>query len=121
MKFKAIEVVSIPVADQEVAKAFYHETLGFELVVDTPFEEGKRWIQLKPESGSGTSISLVSWFENMPAGSVQGLVIGVDNVDEATQVFEKNGVRISAAYQTPWGRFANFSDPDGNGWMLHQE
>ena len=121
MNFKALEVISIPVADQDIAKAFYLDQLGFELVIDTPFEEGKRWIQLKPTSACETSITLVSWFDKMPSGCVQGLVIGVENIEDAVASFEKNGVEISAVYETPWGKFANFSDPDGNGWMLRQE
>ena len=38
-----IESVYGPVSDQEQAKEFYVETLGFELLVDGVWREGMRW------------------------------------------------------------------------------
>ena len=48
-----ISVISIPVSDPDRAKAFYAETLGFDVLADSEFGDGRRWIQLAPE-GSAT-------------------------------------------------------------------
>ncbi|WP_426580986.1 hypothetical protein [Mucilaginibacter sp. R-33] len=41
---KAIEIISIPVTDQQAAKAFYLK-IGFEILVEANFENkpGSRW------------------------------------------------------------------------------
>ena len=49
--------VDIPVRDRDEAIAFYTETLGFSLVVDNPFGDGKRWVEVAPPRG-GVTVAL---------------------------------------------------------------
>ena len=49
--------VDIPVRDRDEAIAFYTETLGFSLVVDNPFGDGKRWVEVAPPHG-GVTVAL---------------------------------------------------------------
>jgi catechol 2,3-dioxygenase-like lactoylglutathione lyase family enzyme len=51
MAVEYIAVVSVPVSDQERAKRFYVDTLGFELVRDDTSVPGMRWIQVAPPGG----------------------------------------------------------------------
>ena len=46
-----VAVVSIPVADQEKALAFYTEVLGLKVVNDQPMGPTMRWLQLQPADG----------------------------------------------------------------------
>src|SRR4029077_18067499 len=75
-----ISFVSIPVTDQDRAKRFYCDELGFACRADQEFAPGRRWIDVEPPGG-GAGITLVTWLEGMPAGSVQGLVLAVDDID----------------------------------------
>jgi catechol 2,3-dioxygenase-like lactoylglutathione lyase family enzyme len=43
-----VESVSVPVSDQEQAKEFYVDALGFELLVDHTWREGMRWSEVAP-------------------------------------------------------------------------
>ena len=45
---RGVKFVSIPVADQDRALAFYTETLGFRLLTDQPFSEKQRWLIKMP-------------------------------------------------------------------------
>jgi catechol 2,3-dioxygenase-like lactoylglutathione lyase family enzyme len=119
MTIKNLKIVSIPVRDQEAAKRFYQKTLGFEVRMDAPFMPGARWIELAP-AGAQTVLTLVTWFENMKPGGVTGLVLETDDVDGDAALLKERGVEISAIQPAPWGRYATFSDPDGNGWVLQQ-
>jgi catechol 2,3-dioxygenase-like lactoylglutathione lyase family enzyme len=119
MAIKHLKIVSIPVRDQEAAKRFYQETLGFEVRMDAPFMPGARWIELAP-AGAQTVLTLVTWFENMKPGGVTGLVLETDDVDGDAALLKERGVEISVIEPAPWGRYATFSDPDGNGWVLQQ-
>ncbi len=115
-----IGIVSVPVADQAKAKAFYTGVLGFEVVTDNPMGEGKaRWIQLRPK-GAETSISLVTWFEVMKPGGLRGTVLEVDDMDATRALLAKRGLETGDVMDEPWGKFSLFEDPDGNGWILHE-
>jgi uncharacterized glyoxalase superfamily protein PhnB len=58
----------------------------------------------------------------MPPGSVQGLVLAVDDIDATYDELAARGVEFAGPVDdTPYGRFASFSDPDGNGWVLRSE
>ncbi len=77
-----VQVVSVPVDDQERAKTFYVDVLGFELRAEDSWGEGMRWVEVAPR-GFLTSLSLVTWFGSMPPGSLQGLVVATDDIQTA--------------------------------------
>ena len=114
-----VDVVSIPVSDQDRAKAFYRDKLGFEELSDTPMGDGMRWVQLSPP-GSASSITLVTWFDSMPAGSLRGLVLNTPNLDADVNELRRKDVGTSPIQEQPWARFVTFTDPDGNGLILQQ-
>jgi len=118
MAMNAIQLFSIPVSDQERAKAFYVDTLGWERVRDDAMDPDQRWVQVRPRGGE-TSITLVTWFESMPAGSMRGVVIETDDLEADQAALLASGVRVDAAIEeAPWGRWVTFDDPDGNGFVL---
>jgi len=118
MAITQVQLFSLPVADPDRAKRFYVDTLGFELVMEMPMGQDQLWLQVKPK-GSETSITLVTWFDAMPAGSVKGTVLETDDLDRDVPVLMSKGVRIEGGIQDqPWGRFVEFNDPDGNGLIL---
>ena len=119
MNISRIDIVSVPVSDPAVSKIFYSETLGFDVIRDDPMGPDRRWIQLMP-NGAETSITLVSWFERMPPGVLQGMVLDTDDIDVTHGELKRRGLDISEIDNAPWGRYATFSDPDGNGWIVQQ-
>ena len=78
-----------------------------------------KWIQLAP-MGCATTIALVTWFERMPAGALQGVMLNVTDIERDHRELSARGLELSAIQQQPWGRYATFNDPDGNGWILRQ-
>ena len=116
-----IEVVSVPVSDQERAKAFYASKLGFTVQTDAEFGESMRWMMLRPPGG-GTCITLVTWFDTMPPGSLKGSVLGCDDLEKTLAELTGRGVTFSEddIQEAPWGRWKTFDDPDGNSWVLQQ-
>lgn len=117
MNISKIQMVSLPVADQDRARDFYVDTLGLELVRDNPMGEGQRWVEVAP-AGSPTGITLVTWFPTMPAGSSKGLVLQTDDLDGDVTRLRDAGVKVEGPQDAPWGSFATLDDPDGNGIVL---
>jgi catechol 2,3-dioxygenase-like lactoylglutathione lyase family enzyme len=119
MAITTFEIVSVPVADQERAKLFFRDTLGFDLIREESMGPQGKWIQLAPK-GSATTIALVTWFDAMKPGGLQGVMLNVTDIDKDHRELTARGVALSEIGQQPWGRFAMFKDPDGNGWILRQ-
>lgn len=115
-----LSVVSVPVADQERAKRFYLDILGFELIRETTFGDDLRWIQLGPPGGEAT-LTLVTWFDEMPPGSLRGLVIDTDDIHRDYRELVERGADIAGPpAEQAGGVFCFVKDPEGNVLSLHQ-
>ncbi|WEO75851.1 hypothetical protein BJQ94_10685 [Cryobacterium sp. SO2] len=57
----------------------------------------------------------------MPAGSLQGLVLETDDLDGDVARLATAGIISAHGSETaPWARFAQITDPDGNGLVLQE-
>jgi catechol 2,3-dioxygenase-like lactoylglutathione lyase family enzyme len=119
MAIVSFEIVSVPVAEQERSKLFYKDILGFDLLREEPMGPSGKWIQLAPP-GCAMTIALVTWFDGMKPGGLQGVMLNSDDIDADHRLLSSRGLQLSNIEQQPWGRFAMFKDPDGNGWILRQ-
>lgn len=128
-----LEVVIVPVADVARAKAFYTEVMGFGVDHDSDFGEGRRMVQLTPP-GSGCSIVISSFLNDMAPGSLKGVQLVVNDVRAAREVLVgrgfdpgevvvvgADGVRPATAEDELNNQgFLFFDDPDGNSWAVQQ-
>jgi catechol 2,3-dioxygenase-like lactoylglutathione lyase family enzyme len=114
-----IELVAIPVADVDRAKAFYVDQVGFNADHDYQVNETLRFVQLTPP-GSACSVVMGTGITEMPPGSQKGVQMVVPDAAAARKHLIDNGVAASEVDVQPWGSFVYFSDPDGNTWSLQQ-
>lgn len=126
-----LELVAIPVADVDRAKAFYIEKAGFNLDVDHRAGDDFRVVQLTPP---GSACSIVLMRNTEAAGSVQGLQLVVADIDAARAALVERGTDVSDLFhfeeggQMPgpdpqrsnYNSFFSFNDPDGNGWLVQE-
>jgi predicted enzyme related to lactoylglutathione lyase len=109
-----LELVTVPVSDVDRAKAFYVDQVGFSTEQDVQVDEEHRFVELMPP-GSPCSIALTSGYVDSKPGSLKGIQVNVDDVEEVHALLRDRGVNVSDIQEYPWGRFCFFSDPDGNG------
>ena len=76
-----------------------------------------RWVQVRPV-GAATSLTLVTWFPSMPAGTLKGTVLETDALESDVAALRDRGVPVSDIEVAPWDPFVTFDDPDGNGIVL---
>src|SRR5919106_4281717 len=89
-----LEVVVVPVADVDRAKAFYADRLGFNVDHDTKISEGNRIVQLTPP-GSGCSIVIGEGVvPDMQPGSLKGLQLVVPDLEAARSELAQRGVEV---------------------------
>jgi catechol 2,3-dioxygenase-like lactoylglutathione lyase family enzyme len=137
-----LEVVLIPVADVDRAKAFY-AGLGWRLDADFPFDNGFRVVQFTPP-GSPCSIQFGTKLTTATPGSSQDNYLVVSDIEAARTELAARGAKVGAVFHPtvpgaqfqPLGTsgresgpapdhgtyrsFATFQDPDGNGWLLQE-
>ncbi|MFD9950259.1 VOC family protein [Nonomuraea sp. NPDC059023] len=111
-----ISTVTIPVADQETALAFYTGPLGMGIRTDNPFPMG-RWLTVAPE-GSTTTLLLASWFPEM--APIGGLILTAPDLDDLAGRLRSAGTTADGPSDEPWGRQLLFQDPFGNGYVVSQ-
>lgn len=131
-----IEVINVPVSDIDRAKAFYADTCGFPVDLDSEVAPGVRIVQITPP-GSRCSIALTQGLPlppgvpRMEPGSLHGVQICVTDITAAHAELSARGVDISPVQHVgpsgweegkgdTWNSFAFFSDPDGNSWVLQE-
>jgi predicted enzyme related to lactoylglutathione lyase len=115
-----LEVVPLPVSDPERSKAFYLNTVGFNLDHDVHPGNGLRVIQLTPP-GSSCSVVIGSGMGNDPEdGTVKNLHLVVTDIAAAREQLANRGLTISDIADMGGVKYAYFSDPDGNSWALQE-
>jgi catechol 2,3-dioxygenase-like lactoylglutathione lyase family enzyme len=134
----SVEVITLPVRDVERALRFYVDQVGFNLDVDYAPNDAFRVVQLTPP-GSGCSIQIGKGLTDAPVGSLRNVYLVVTDLEAVRNRLRERGVDVGEIrHKTPIGAwdggfapgldpahgdyasFANFSDPDGNGWVLQE-
>ena len=125
-------------SDVERALRFYVDQVGFVLDVDYSPNDNFRVVQFTPP-GSSCSVQIGKGLTDAPAGSVRNIYLVVANLETARSCLLQRGVEVTEIrHKTPIGAwdgglasgldpargdyasFANFSDPDGNSWVLQE-
>ena len=126
-----LEVVVIPVSDVDRAKEFYGR-LGWRLDADFAIGDNFRVIQFTPPS-SACSVHFGKNVTSATPGSGMGYLI-VSDIEAARDALVAAGIEVSEIFHIgPSGREsgpdpehqtyrsrAEFSDPDGNVWVLQE-
>jgi catechol 2,3-dioxygenase-like lactoylglutathione lyase family enzyme len=127
-----IEVVSVPVADVDRAKAFY-EGLGWRVDADIAVDDAVRVVQFTPP-GSRCSIGIEKGLTEAEPGSVERLEVAVRDIEAAREDLVGRGVEVGDFFhrgaggiepgldpeRNSYNSYVSFSDPDGNNWLLQE-
>jgi len=117
----AINLVILPVSDQDRSIEFYVEALGFEKRTDVEFGGGKyRWVEVYPPSGTA-GIALAP----PPGGTVEaretGISLSTDDADATHAELRSRGVDVDAEVSRmgdPVPPMFWFRDPDGHSLIV---
>ncbi|HXJ34200.1 MAG TPA: VOC family protein [Candidatus Eisenbacteria bacterium] len=137
-----LEVVVIPVSDVDRAKGFY-KRLGFREDIDFAGSDGYRIVQLTPP-GSACSIIFGKGVTSARPGSIDRLVLAVNDIDAARNAIVSHGIEVNVFHDAGGGlgggfyagsggrapgpdpqrrsyaTYASFNDHDGNVWLLQE-
>ncbi|MBN2501335.1 MAG: VOC family protein [Anaerolineales bacterium] len=121
-----ISAITLVVRDYDEAIDYFTNQLGFDLVEDTPLEDGKRWVRVLPAGGQGTSLLLakaVTPSQVKAIGSQTGgrvfLLLQTDDFWRDYRHMQTVKVKfLEAPREESYGTVAVFEDLYGNRWDL---
>jgi len=122
--------VALVVEDYDAALRFYVDTLGFELLEDTPLGGGKRWVLVVPPGAPTNGCALLlaraegdqqrERIGDQTGGRV-GFFLYTDGFAADYARLQAAGVRFrEAPRREPYGTVAVFEDLYGNRWDLFE-
>jgi catechol 2,3-dioxygenase-like lactoylglutathione lyase family enzyme len=129
-----IKIVSVWVLDQDSAKKFYTDKLGFTLTTDLTLDNGMRWLTVRPPGNPDQEFVLMdpshSMLDAATAEQVRALVAkgalspGVLATDDCRGDYEKltaKGVEfVAPPAERPYGIEAILRDDSGNWFSFTQ-
>ena len=118
MNIQHIDLIGIPVTDQQVSLDFYTKQLGFveRLNMEHMEMEGIRWIELVPP-GAATAIVLSPWEDADRRGTI---ILVTTDIESDYAELQSKGLNLPPLERHPWGISVMITDPDGNQLLLQQ-
>lgn len=117
-----IHSTTVIVSDQDAARDFYVNVLGWKVGTDNVMGPGQRWLTVVPPGGTTELVLAVSSWggQDREPGGYVGITLVAPDIEATYEALLAKGVRFKEPVATmPWGSKATwFFDPDGNEFFL---
>lgn len=115
-----INTVALYVSDQERAKKFYVDVLGFEVRTDADMGKMGRWLEVAPK-GSQTAFVLADaagFGREGKVGVAPDITLKCDDVAGLHRRLSGSDVPVTELEEQDWGTFLTVTDPDGHRMLV---
>ncbi|SCW31594.1 lactoylglutathione lyase [Paenibacillus tianmuensis] len=111
--------IMLYVNNQDEARDFWTEKVGFKVISEENNGQGMRWIEIAPAKGAETSIILHNkeFVAKMSPGLNLGtpsLMFFTENLDQLYSDLSNKNVKVGEMVTMPSGRVFNFADDEDN-------
>lgn len=117
--------ITIYVNDQEQAKDFWLNKVGFVLKMEQPMGPDFSWIEVGPSEDEFTTIVLYSKkaMEQHDPSKVThpSILFSTTDIESAYEKMKQNGVNVGDMLRMPFGTMFSFNDQDGNDYLLRED
>ncbi|KAF0821126.1 MULTISPECIES: VOC family protein [unclassified Cytobacillus] len=117
--------VTVYVEDQEQAKDFWLNKMGFVLKLEQPMGPNASWIEVGPSDDEFTTLVLYSKAameqQNPSAVAHPSILFSTNDIESAYEQMKQNGVEVEDMLKMPFGTMFTFKDQDGNSYLLRED
>jgi lactoylglutathione lyase len=110
--------ITVYVEDQEQAKEFWLNKMGFVLKLEQPMGPNATWIEVGPSEDEFTTLVLYSKAlmeqQNPSAVAHPSILFSTTDIESAYEKMKQNGVKVEEMLRLPFGTMFSFKDQDGN-------
>jgi lactoylglutathione lyase len=117
--------VTVYVENQEQAKDFWLNKMGFVLKFEQPMGPNASWIEVGPSDDEFTTLVLYSKAameqQNPSAVAHPSILFSTDDIEAAYEQMKQNGIEVEDLLKMPFGTMFTFKDQDGNSYLLRED
>ena len=117
--------ITVYVQDQEEAKDFWLNKIGFVLKLEQPMGPNATWLEVGPSEDEFTTLVLYSksaMEQHQPSKVAHPTVLfSTTDIESAYQKMKDNGVEVEEMLRMPFGTMFTFRDQDGNDYLLRED
>ncbi|WP_026561483.1 VOC family protein [Bacillus sp. J37] len=117
--------ITVYVQDQEQAKEFWLNKLGFVLKLEQPMGPNAKWIEVGPSNNEFTTLVLYSkaaMEQHQPSKVAHPSVLfSTTDIESAYESMVQKGVKVGEMLKMPFGTMFTFFDQDGNEYLLRED
>ena len=118
--------ITIYVNNQDEAKKFWIEKMGFVVKFEQEMGPGIKWIEVGPSESEFTTFVLYnkSMMESQhPAANVghPSILLSTTDIDKTYSELKDNGVELGKLMEMPYGRMFSFNDNEGNAYLIRED
>lgn len=117
--------ITVYVEDQEQAKDFWLNKMGFVLKLEQPMGPNAAWIEVGPSNDEFTTLVLYSKEameqQNPSAVAHPSILFSTSDIEAAYEQMKQNGVEVEDMLKMPFGTMFTFKDQDGNNYLLRED
>ena len=117
--------ITIYVQDQEQAKDFWVNKLGFVVKGEFPMGPGATWLEVGPSEDEFTTLVIYDKAlmekQNPSAVAHPSILFSTSDVESAYEKMKQNGVEVDDLLKMPFGTMFNFKDQEGNTYLLRED
>ena len=118
--------ITIYVNNQEEAKKFWVDKMGFEVKREENMIGEHKWLEVSPKDDDSTTFVLYD--KNLMKSQNSSINVGHPSVMLYTKDIEKSysdmksiGIVVGEIMNYPYGKMYNFFDNDGNTYLLYSD
>lgn len=118
--------ITIYVNNQEEAKKFWVDKMGFEVRREENMMGDHKWLEVSPKDDDSTTFVLYD--KNLMKSQNPSINVGHPSVMLYTKDIEKSysdmksiGIVVGEIMNYPYGKMYNFFDNDGNTYLLYSD
>ncbi|MEH7082520.1 VOC family protein [Neobacillus drentensis] len=117
--------ITVYVQDQEEAKDFWMNKVGFVLKVEQPMGPDAFWIEVGPSKNEFTTLVLYSksaMEQHQPSKVAHpSILFSTSDIEATYEKMKQNGVVVEEMLRLPFGNMFNFKDQDGNDYLIRED
>lgn len=122
----SIAKITLYVENQDEAKSFWTEKMGFQVRMEQQMGPGIKWLEVGPDQ-EASAVFVLYEKKLMEAQNPEAdtghpsVILSASDLKVTHERLKKNGVRVEEIMKMPYGSMFTFYDMDGNRFLLRED
>ena len=118
--------ITLYVNNQEEAKSFWIEKLGFVVKFEQSMGPNVKWIEVGPSEEEFTTFVLYDknlMIAQNPKANVThpSILLSTKDIESAYSEMKEKNIKVGELMNMPYGKMFSFKDQDGNEYLLRED